>query len=65
MSDIIDEANATADLFLEAALLKQRSRAIKELPTGVGICLNCSEDVPGDRRWCCPECRDEWQARHR
>jgi hypothetical protein len=26
-----------------------------------GKCLWCGDPVEGNRRWCCVECRDEWQ----
>lgn len=60
MADIIDDANATADLFLSAALLKQ-AQVSKVRPSGIGVCLYCGTDVDGDRRWCDVECRDEWE----
>lgn len=62
MGDIIDEANATADLFLAAALSKQQ-RGAKVAISGVpGMCLCCGADLPeDDRRWCNSECRDLWE----
>jgi hypothetical protein len=59
MPDIIDDANATADLFLAAALsIRQQSAKV---PThGIGMCLNCGADVEGDRRWCDVDCRNQW-----
>lgn len=62
MSDIADDANDTAEVFLQSALLKQQRNA-KATPAGIGFCLYCSEEVEGDRRWCDAECRDEWQTR--
>lgn len=31
--------------------------------SGIGVCLNpeCGEPIDDDRRWCCAECRDQWQ----
>lgn len=60
MSDIIDDANATADLHLHVALRNRKHDAI--MPTaGVGFCLCCAADLPPERRWCDAECRDAWQ----
>lgn len=62
MADIADEANKTADLFLDAAL-KNRAHSVVSATTqsGIGLCLNCGADVDGDRRWCDRECRDMWE----
>jgi hypothetical protein len=64
MSDIIDDANDAADLFLESALHRQRKK-VRDTPKGIGICLTCGVEVEGFRRWCGPECRDEWEAERR
>lgn len=29
--------------------------------TATGCCLECKDPVTPDVRWCCPECRDDWQ----
>lgn len=64
MGDIIDEANATADLFLRAALSKRQRDAT---PTdGIGLCMNCAAEIEDTRRrWCDVDCRDAWQAEQR
>lgn len=61
MADIIDQANDTADLYLNAALRKQQHEDIVT-PSGIGMCLSCGEPVEGDRRWCDKDCRDDWQV---
>ncbi len=60
MSDLIDDANDTADLFQKAALSNHLRRA-RVIPKGDGRCLNCGGAVTGDRRWCGAECRDVWE----
>ena len=60
MADIIDDANDTAETFLRAALSKHQHSA-KVTTEGVGLCLCCGADLPDDRRWCNPECRNLWQ----
>lgn len=60
MADIVDEANDKAAVLLAATLLNHRRKAIVATP-GIGLCLNCGEDVEGERRWCSPDCRDDWQ----
>lgn len=58
MADEADIANDVADA--------ERERAIKEVlaatppQPGIGMCLNCAELLDDDRRWCSPECRDDW-----
>lgn len=58
MSDIADQGNDAAELFLEVARKNQRP------PTefhGVGFCLNCGTAVDGEARWCDVECRGDWE----
>jgi hypothetical protein len=59
--DIIDEANDTAELFLDAAIRVRKAKAPKVPTHGIGMCLNCSADC-GDKRWCDSECRNDWEA---
>jgi hypothetical protein len=61
LADVIDEANDRAQANLDKALAKVPKPTAT--PIGIGICLNCGEGVDGDGRWCCPECRDEWDHR--
>ena len=58
MSDNIDEANVTADLFLKAAL-KNQQRKPQRLLLPTGRCFNCEEKCAV--RWCNAACRDEWE----
>lgn len=60
MSDIIDNANDTAELFLRAAVSKAR---IDGAPPSTGRCFNCEEPVPSGLRWCDVDCRNDWQKR--
>lgn len=62
-ADQIDEAAATAELFL-AAELAARARAAKAGPVFTGRCLNCDADHMTDgQRWCDQDCRDDWDLR--
>lgn len=59
MADEVDQANDLAEMALQHAL----RMALKSGPliaAGSGACLYCEEDIPVDRRWCGPECRDAW-----
>jgi hypothetical protein len=40
---------------------------LKKEAEATGFCLFCYEPVEAGRRWCCPECRDQWEKmrRHR
>jgi hypothetical protein len=62
MSDIIDTANDTADLFLADSLTHRQTPA--PIPKGIGLCLECLTDLNTDRRWCDATCRDEWERAH-
>lgn len=54
-ADIAEEKN---EILLRAAASMRR----EEGPDATGFCLNCDERLPMGRRWCSPECRDDWQA---
>ena len=60
MPDIIDEANDTAETFLNAALRNQGQKPIIA-PDGIGMCLCCDAEIEPPRRWCGVECRDLWE----
>ena len=62
VSDIIDDANNTAEFFLQADL--SRRKAV-EIPRGVGLCFNCGAAVDGDARWCDVDCRKDWEDAQR
>lgn len=57
MSDVIDDANERADLFLNVAKGQRR----REGPAPNGRCHYCSESVAKGNRFCDTECRDEWE----
>lgn len=66
MSDPIDDAQATSDAYLAAALKAQRERTQSSAPTAIGQCLNCEH--PFDdlvTRWCDTDCLEDWQKRMR
>ena len=46
--------------FVERA---NRYRSLKPIPEAEanGYCLFCDEPVEKERRWCNPQCRDDWQ----
>lgn len=60
-SDIIDRANVVADLNLNIALAAASSKRPVAEPTG--FCLNCGEPLSDGKRWCNPECREDWEVR--
>jgi hypothetical protein len=57
MPDAVDLAQAQQEI-LDAFQIEARKPAG---PEATGFCLNCGEPLPDDRRWCSPECRDDWQ----
>jgi hypothetical protein len=60
MADEVDRANDLAQQLLDAAIAAAKKKPNSPKPTGA--CLWCSEPLPDGRRWCSPECRDEWEA---
>lgn len=58
MADEIDRANDLAQRLLDAELAKKKPVG----PSPTGACLWCDEPLPDGRRWCSPECRDDWEA---
>ena len=59
--DIIDQANAAAELFNRAALSKRHP----EGPAPTGYCLNCDAHLAPRQRWCDVHCRDDWEKTQR
>ena len=57
MSDIIDQANDTADTFLRSALSRRESEA----PPANGRCLFCFSQLEPGHRWCDNDCREDWE----
>ncbi len=57
MADEADLAQQVMDRAMQAAIMGGR----QEGPEATGYCLNCDAPIITARRWCCPECRDEWQ----
>jgi hypothetical protein len=54
-----DLASEREDIARQSAMLTSR-RA--EGPVATGQCLYCLERIPQPMRWCCAECRNEWQV---
>jgi hypothetical protein len=59
--DIIDRANDLAED--ERARNIAAAIAAKPIAEATGRCLNCATKVRPGRRWCDPECREDWEAR--
>lgn len=62
MSDELDKAAQDNDVILSAAVQEIRQRA-SPTPTAKR-CLNCGEKTKNGARWCCVECRDQWQREY-
>lgn len=65
MSDIVDNANDSAERDLQLAIRAARCSNGLEIPDATGLCFNCGEDVSPVQRWCDDDCRDDWQTRRR
>ena len=59
MSDLVDNANATAEYL--AGLAVKEARTNKKGPEPTGHCLNCGEDLSDSRRWCDKDCASDWE----
>ena len=57
-ADISDERE-TAILEASIAVVRQAPPEARE----TGRCLWCGEPTETGRRWCCVECRDEWERK--
>lgn len=61
MSDIIDQGNENAELFLQSALSNRRAASLAP----VGHCYYCDETVQRGVLFCSADCRDDWQREDR
>lgn len=61
MSDWADDAAAAEELFRQADLAKRKASG----PEATGLCLNCDDPVEESKRWCCKDCRDDWEYRQK
>jgi len=62
--DDLDRAEKHIEMELTAQIRVVRSQASEKLPF-VRFCLNCGEPTQKGARWCCPECRDDWEKARR
>lgn len=56
--DEIDRADAEIERSLAEAARTRHPAG----PVPTGRCLYCDEIVGDQRRWCGPDCRDQWEA---
>jgi len=61
MSDDADVAQAQMER--DAEIRKRYKPTSVSEVKAIGFCLNCSEELPKDIRWCCVECQDDWSRR--
>ena len=59
MADNIDIANDLEQAFLQHALANARKE--ETAPQSTQTCLYCHDPVKPPKRWCCVECRDEYE----
>ncbi len=57
--DELDLASDREQLARDKAVAEIQSKPLAALATGE--CLECGEPVGEGVRWCCKECRDDWQ----
>lgn len=55
--DICDIAQKSIEFLTDVAIHAE----VKDDATATGYCLYCGEPVSDGKRWCCVECRDEWE----
>jgi hypothetical protein len=60
-SDLIDQANETAEIFRRSALSQRQP----EGPKATGYCLNCDAHLAPKLRWCDVHCREDWEKQQR
>ena len=61
MSDDADRADRIIEQTVADAL--SAARRARSLPY-TGLCHWCGEKTGQGRRWCSPDCRDDWERRH-
>lgn len=54
-----------AEQFQEEQLVRAIQKARSEIVAPTGHCLNCEEKVEGTRRFCNPECREDYESRQK
>ena len=60
----MDEADISDER--ETAILEASIAVVRQAPPeaeAIGRCLWCGEPTEPGRRWCCAECRDDWEKR--
>ena len=58
--DEVDNASGAIEAHMAEALSRARQGAILPLPRGA--CFFCEREVGRGRRFCSPECRDDYQC---
>ena len=61
MSDLIDNANDTAEFLARLAIAERKP----EPRTPMGVCAFCGDDDIGEQRFCDVKCRDKYERRVR
>lgn len=62
---MVDEIDRTEN---QAGIYHKMNLASSKRPSGpepTGACLYCDDPLDGNRRWCSPECRDDWERENR
>ena len=59
MMDVLDKTQQDMEA-IEALSWKYKAHDVKDAEE-TGYCLYCGEPVKEGRRWCCPECRSDWE----
>jgi hypothetical protein len=59
MTDIVDKANDFIEEQINKTILKCKTAV--PLHAARGVCLNCDQPLPLQRRWCNANCRDEYE----
>ncbi len=61
-----DEADiAQAHMELEEAMRRKYNKPPEFEVDATGKCLNCFEPLSRGKRWCDPECHEDWDSRRR
>lgn len=59
MADEFDIASENEQIAREVAIADIQNKPPAAI--AIGECLECQAPVAEGMRWCCPECRDDWQ----
>ena len=60
MADQLEMASRYEEMERQSCLNRLQNN-LSDAAKATGYCLYCEEPTDSGKRWCCPECRDDWE----